>query len=63
MRSCSHTDIDSSYLYLLNYFNDVSTMEHVHENGLTARKYSGLGLYYNFPKCLALLNASPWILD
>ena len=32
MRSCSHTDIDSSYLYLLNYFNDVSTMEHVHEN-------------------------------
>ena len=63
MRSCSHTDIDSSYLYLLNYFNDVSTMEHVDENGLTARKYSGLGLYYNFLKCLALLNASPWILN
>ena len=33
MRSCSHTDIDSSNLYLLNYFNDVSMMEHVHENG------------------------------
>ena len=63
MRICSHTDIDSSYLYLLNYFNDVSTMEHVDENGLTARKYSGLGLYYNFLKCLALLNASPWILS
>lgn len=45
MRSFSHTDIDSSNLYLLNYFNDVSTVEHVHENGWTARKYSGLGLY------------------
>ena len=63
MRICSHTDIDSSYLYLLNYFNDVSTMEHVPESGLTARKYSGLGLYYNFLKCLALQNASPWILN